>query len=117
MARLLYGYLKGMWKKGSVSKAWRKAEGIFIPKVDGAKEVEKFRTISLLNVEGKLFFAMKSERLTKFIMANKYIDESIQKGGETRSIRVFGAYGIVVATDQRSQSRKKGPSGHMVRHR
>ena len=81
VARLLYGYLKGMWKKGSVSKAWRKAEGIFIPKVDGTKEVEKFRTISLLNVEGKLFFAMKSERLTKFIMANKYIDESIQKGG------------------------------------
>ena len=81
VARLLFGYLKGMWKKGAVSKAWRKAEGIFIPKEDGAEEVEKFRTISLLNVEGKLFFAMKADRLTQFIMANEYIDESIQKGG------------------------------------
>ena len=64
-----------------MSKAWRRAEGIFIPKEEGAKEVEKYRTISLLNVEGKLFFAMKAERLTQFIKANKYIDESIQKGG------------------------------------
>ena len=71
VARLLYGYLKGLWKKNTVSKAWRKAEGIFIPKEEGAGEIEKIMTMSLLNVEGELFFAMKAERLTQYIMSNK----------------------------------------------
>ena len=77
VARLLYGYLKGIWRKNIVSKAWRKAEGIFIPKEEGAKDVGKFRTISLLNVEGKLYFAMKADRLIQYAMANGYIDTSI----------------------------------------
>ena len=81
VARLLYAYLKGMWRKNTISRVWRTAEGIFIPKVDGAKDIGKFRTISLLNVEGKLFFAMKADRLTGYVMANRYIDSSIQKGG------------------------------------
>ena len=81
VARLLFGYLKGMWRKNIVSRAWRTAEGIFIPKVEDAKDIDKFRTISLLNVEGKLFFALKADRLTKYVMANQYIDSSIQKGG------------------------------------
>ena len=81
VARLLYGYLKGMWRKNTISRVWRTAEGIFIPKVDGAKDIGKFRTISLLNVEGKPFFALKADRLTRYVMANQYIDSSIQKGG------------------------------------
>ena len=105
VARLLYGYLKGLWKKNTVSKVWRKAEGIFIPKEEGAQEVEKFRTISLLNVEGKLFFAMKAERLTQFIMSNKYIDESIQKGG------VPGVSGCLEHTALLSQLIKEAKEG------
>ena len=81
LARLLWGYLKGLWKRNKISRAWRQAEGVLIPKEDGAKEVEKFRTISLLNVEGKLFFALKAKRLLTFALANNYIDTSIQKGG------------------------------------
>ena len=68
-----------MWKNKVISKSWRKAEGIFIPKEDGATSVEKFRTISLLNVEGKLYFALWSDRLVTYALANKYIDTSIQK--------------------------------------
>ena len=81
LARLLYGYLKGLWRKNCISRTWREADGVFIPKEDGAKEVKEFRTISLLNVEGKLFFAMKAERLLKYSLANQYIDTSVQKGG------------------------------------
>ena len=81
VARQLYSYLKGMWKKNIISRTWRRAEGIFIPKVENAKEVGQFRTISLLNVEGKLFFALKAARLTEYCMKNKFIDSSIQKGG------------------------------------
>ena len=58
LARLLFSYMRGMWKNKAIIKSWGKAEGIFIPKEDGATSVEKFRTISLLNVEGKLYFAL-----------------------------------------------------------
>ena len=81
LARLLFGYLKGLWRKNIISKTWREAEGVFIPKENGAKEVNEFRTISLLNVEGKLFFALKAERLMRYALANNYIDTSVQKGG------------------------------------
>ena len=81
VARLLWLYLRGMWKKNMISESWRRAEGVFIPKEDGATSVEKFRTISLMNVEGKLYFALRADRLLNYTLANKYIDTSIQKGG------------------------------------
>ena len=105
VARLLFGYLKGMWRKNTVSKAWRKAEGVFIPKEEGASEVGKFRTISLMNVEGKLFFAMKAARLTQYVMANNYIDISLQKGG------VPGVSGCLEHTAVLSQLIKEAKAG------
>ena len=81
VSKLLYQYLRSLWAKNSISDTWREAEGVFIPKEENASSVEKFRTISLLNVEGKLFFSLKSERIIDYVLANGYIDTSIQKGG------------------------------------
>ena len=81
VAKLLHGYLRLLWKRNIISDCWREAEGIFIPKEEGARTVDKFRTISLLNVEGKLFFAMKSDRITDFLVGSGYIDPAVQKGG------------------------------------
>ena len=81
LAKQLWSYLKKMWKENLISDSWRKAEGILIPKVDGATTVDQFRTISLLNVEGKIYFALRADRLLQFVQANGYIDSSIQKGG------------------------------------
>ena len=81
VAKQLWGYLRELWNKNTISDMWREAEGVFIPKENGAKSVEKFRTISLLNVEGKIFFSLKADRITDFLMTNKYINASIQKGG------------------------------------
>ena len=105
VARQLYSYLRGMWRKNIISRTWRKAEGIFIPKVENAKEVGKFRTISLLNVEGKLFFALKAERMTEYCMKNKFIDSSIQKGG------VPGVSGCMEHTAILSQLIKEAKEG------
>ena len=81
VAKLLWRYMRGLWRKNKISKAWRLSEGVLIPKEDGAKDVEKYGTISLLNVEGKLYFALKAGRLLRYALDNRYIDTSIQKGG------------------------------------
>ena len=81
VARELWLYIKELWKRNIISNSWREAEAVFIPKEEGAKTVDKFRTISLLNVEGKLFFSLKADRITSFLLKNSLIDPSIQKGG------------------------------------
>ncbi|KAK3509681.1 hypothetical protein QTP70_008422 [Hemibagrus guttatus] len=43
--------------------------------------IKEFRTISLLNVEGKIFLQILAKGLTSFMMDNSYMDTSVQKGG------------------------------------
>ena len=81
VTRMLWRYCTGIWKCNKVPRSWREAEGCFIPKVNNAKVIEEFRTISFLNVEGKLYKGGIARKLTKFAVANGYIDRSIQKAG------------------------------------
>ncbi|XP_060584269.1 uncharacterized protein LOC132740392 [Ruditapes philippinarum] len=81
LLKRLWRLLKVVWRKGEVPEAWKEAEGIFTPKERNSKTVNQFRTISLLNVEGKIFFAILARRLTSFLTTNAYIDTSVQKGG------------------------------------
>ena len=37
--------------------------------------------ISLLSVEGKIFFSLVARRLSDFLSSNNYIDTLVQKGG------------------------------------
>ena len=60
-------------------KAWFSAEGCFIPKEKNASKMGQFRTISLLNVEGKLFLAVLARRMTNYMLENKYIDISVRR--------------------------------------
>ena len=76
--RRLWNLLKVIWRKCKVPECWQQAEGIFTTKEKRSKHVTDFRTISLLNVEGKIFFAVLARRMTT---ANQYIDTSVQKGG------------------------------------
>ncbi|KAI8513308.1 hypothetical protein Bbelb_099470 [Branchiostoma belcheri] len=48
---------------------------------ENAESIEQFRTISLLSVECKIFFAVLAKRLVNYMLLNKYIDTAIQKGG------------------------------------
>ena len=43
------------------------------------EKLNQFRPMSLLSVEGKIFFALVSKRITEFLLGNKYIDTSVQK--------------------------------------
>ena len=39
------------------------------------------RTISLLNVDGKIYFGILAARVMGFVQANSYINETVQKAG------------------------------------
>ncbi|XP_052245600.1 uncharacterized protein LOC127854577 [Dreissena polymorpha] len=97
LLRRLWRLIKVVWRKGQVPECWQKAEGLFVPKETNSHNISQFRTISLLNVEGKIFFAVLARRLTTYLTANKYVDTSIQKGG------VPGFSGCVEHTSALSQ--------------
>ena len=79
--KVMWRILKNIWKDNVVPDSWKKAEGCFLPKVDNARQVKEFRTVSFLNVEGKVYKGLLAKKLTKFAMSNGYIDQSIQKAG------------------------------------
>ncbi|XP_038147774.1 uncharacterized protein LOC119787807 [Cyprinodon tularosa] len=77
----LWKIFRAIWKRGKVPQMWKHAEGVWIPKEENAKNIEQFRSISLLSVECKAFFKVISNRLMEFLLKNSYIDTSVQKGG------------------------------------
>lgn len=54
---------------------------MYIPKDPNWKAITQFSPISLLNVEGKIFFSVMANRVMRHLMVNKYIDRIAQKGG------------------------------------
>lgn len=101
LLRHLWKILRVIWRRGRVADQWRWAEGVWIPKEENSKNINQFRTISLLSVEGKVFFSIVSRRLTEFLLKNKYIDPSVQKGGDSWSSWLLGTYWCSYTTHQR----------------
>ena len=79
LLRRLWNLLNVIWRKGKVPECWQQAEGIFTPKEKGSKHVTDFRTISLLNVEEKIFVAVLARRMLTFLATNQYIDTSVHR--------------------------------------
>ena len=77
----LYLLLKEAWKTKSIAEKWCLAEGVYIPKEQNSEILSQFRPISLLNVDGKVFFGIIAKRMMNFLQTNGYINESIQKAG------------------------------------
>ena len=77
----LWKLLMVVWRRGVLPNDWLISEGCFIPKEENSTTLNQFRTISLLNVEGKIFLAILAKRFTTFLLSNGYIDTSVQKGG------------------------------------
>ena len=83
VASLVFNIMEGVRRAGVIPLRWRVAEGFFLPKVDkpNVEDLGDFRTISLMNVEAKLFWCMVSSRLYNYlILSNNIIDTSMQKG-------------------------------------
>ncbi len=73
--------MKVTWEKSIIPKAWKRAGGILIPKEKNSSTIHQFRQISLLNVEGKIFFSVVAQSLSAFLKNNNYVDTSVQKAG------------------------------------
>ena len=77
----LHKMLKSAWKNQKISDQWNTADGVYIPKEQDSSSINQFRPISLLNVEGKIFFSVMASRLSTYLLENNYLDISVQKGG------------------------------------
>ena len=73
--------LKAIWIHQRVLEEWNRAEGIYVPKEDKSTVIGQFRQISLLSIEGKIFYSIVAKRITEFLLKNEYIDTAIQKVG------------------------------------
>lgn len=78
---LLWYLMRTAWKKQIIPSEWQRAVAVFIPREANSKDIGQFRNIALLNVEGKIFFAVLARRMTTYLLENGYIDTSCQKAG------------------------------------
>ena len=81
LLKLLWRMLRAAWRKRYVHPEWQVAEGVFIPKEEVSSKISQFRPIALLNVEGKIYLSVLARRLTRYLLANGFIDTSVQKAG------------------------------------
>ena len=102
LLRFLLKLLRIIWRRGKVVRQWRYSQGIWVPKEEGTK-INQCRCISLLNVEGKIFFSLLNRRFVDFLLKNTYIDMSVQKGG------VPGMPGVIEHTSHHTAT-KRGES-------
>ncbi|VDI66728.1 Hypothetical predicted protein [Mytilus galloprovincialis] len=70
--------IKVIWRRGRLAESWHKADGCFIPKEEKSETLKQFRTISLLNVEGKIFLANLAKHMTNYMLSNDYFDNTVQ---------------------------------------
>ena len=59
--------MRQMFRKKDAAERWYIAEGIYLPKEEDSKEIGQFRTISLLNVDGKINFGILAARVMGFV--------------------------------------------------
>lgn len=64
--------LRTLWQKRQEPKVWTHAEGRFVPKGQNSAGLEEFQEISLLDVEGKIFWSIVAKRLISNLLSNEY---------------------------------------------
>jgi len=79
---------------------------VFIPKERDATRISQFRPISVLNVEGKIFFSIIAQRLSTYLLKNGFIDTSVHFSGHSRVLMMLRAYQCYLATNSVSKKRR-----------
>ena len=97
-------------KSRKIPLSWRLSDGFFTSKVDEPKadKIADFRLISLLNVEGKLFWTLVSNRLySHLVTENKIINTSSQKGSIKKMAGVWEHTAMMWSGLQDARKRRK----------
>ena len=102
----LHKILRGAWSNLKINDQWMSADGVYIPKKQNSTEINQFRPISLLNVEGNIFFSFMASRLTKYLTENGFINTSVQKGGIPGVSGCLGHATMIWEAIQREKSEK-----------
>jgi hypothetical protein len=76
---LLWELLCFIWEKCEVPKSWILAWIKLLEKKDGCLSPEDMRPISILNVEGQIFFSLVEKRMSAYMTLNGYIKRWQQK--------------------------------------
>ncbi|KAL6487621.1 hypothetical protein MHYP_G00042470 [Metynnis hypsauchen] len=81
VTKIVWNLIRVVWKKKSIPVECQEAVGIFIPKEQNSTAISQFRSIALLNMEGKVFFTVLAKWIARFLNDNSYIDTNCQKAG------------------------------------
>ena len=76
----LYDIIKIIWRKGKIPPGWQRAEGCFVPKEEDSEKLNQYRSISLLSIEGKIFFALVSKRITELLWETSTLTPQYRRG-------------------------------------
>lgn len=107
--RQLWKILRVMWQRWRVADQCRCPECIWIPKEENSKDTNPFRTMSLLSIEGNIFFSILSRQLSSFLVKNDCIDTS----GTERQISGTGNW-EQTGSYEKSKGRQGLPAGPEV---
>ena len=76
-----------------------------MPKEKNSVTINQFRTISVLNVDVKMYMSVLAKRMSGYMVENSYIDTSIQKAGIPG---VSGCIEYTIVISQLIKEAKKG---------
>ena len=110
LAKIIFSIMQNVRKSGHVPLKWRIADGIFIPKVvsPNKSKIPDYRQIALMNVEGKLFWSLVSNKFyNHLITTNKIIDTSCQKGSIQKMAGVWEHTSMMWSGMQDARKRRK----------
>ena len=77
---MLWRLLRFAWNNSLVASSWQHAWVRLLAKTDDTSHPSKMRPISILNVEGRIFFSVLQKRLSRYLLQNNYVSRSVQKG-------------------------------------
>ena len=72
--------IREIWLKREIPTVWKKAVTILIHKKGNTQDPSNFRPITLETVPLKIFTSLLRDKMYNFLLANGYIENSIQKG-------------------------------------
>lgn len=73
LLKLLWSILRMVWMKQIIPSVWQRAFAFFIPmEQNRTSRIGQFRRIALLNVKGKIFFAVMVRRMPIHLTENGY---------------------------------------------